>query len=103
MKNIIYILTLTLLTACSSLSDTEVKSKVSYQLNGVKEFFHPRVISVEKVNESDDLVQYKWTAEYTWLIGIRGQRVKGSGFIMLYKNGDIADFHIDFGSTKTIK
>ena len=87
---------LILLTACSSFSDSEVKSKVSAELKN--QFRHSRVISVEKVDEHDGIIRYEWVADYETLDGNFGIVTKienqSTGYIDLYQNGDVADFRI---------
>ena len=74
--------------SCSNNNDTSAvkKSVTSCLMDENYENIH--VSNIEKVNEEDDEVTYRWEAEFKFL----GARCRQSGFIYFYKDGDLKDF-----------
>ena len=69
-------------------SNSSIKQLVKYELIANTNYENIHVLDVNMVNVEDNYVTYKWNAEFKHL-GILSRQ---SGYIYLYRNGDIKDF-----------
>ncbi len=65
-----------------------VKKSVTACLRNRTDYQNVHILNVEKVNEEDDEVTYRWEAEFKF----QGVRCRQSGFVYYYKDGDVKDF-----------
>ena len=83
---------ITLMACSSGISSSRVKKGVEIYLidwsGGSYDNIH--ITSIDKVNEENDIITYKWKANFKF----EGAKCSQSGFIYFYNNGDIEDFRV---------
>lgn len=79
-------------------SNSNVEKIVKYELITNSNYDNIHVLSVQKGHQEDDYVTYKWEAEFRHL----GALCRQTGFIKLYRNGDVKDF-VKFNDIHVVK